>query len=85
MKAKTGTLNGTTNLAGYIESEDREYVFVIIADKHPRTNTAAKRARATVDQILGKIAAPLLPQPSPQPVSEAPEVVAVQTEVAAQA
>jgi hypothetical protein len=34
---------------------------------------------------LGKIAAPLLPQPSPQPVPEAPEVVAVQTEVAAQA
>jgi hypothetical protein len=26
-----------------------------------------------------------LPQPSPQPVPEAPEVVAVQTEVAAQA
>jgi len=85
VKAKTGTLNGTTNLAGYIESEDREYVFVIIADKHARTNTAAKRARATVDRILGKIAAPLLPQPSPQPVPEAPEVVAVQTEVAAQA
>jgi D-alanyl-D-alanine carboxypeptidase len=85
VKAKTGTLNGTTNLAGYIESEDREYVFVIIADKHARTNSAAKRARATVDRILGKIAAPLLPQPSPQPVPEAPEVVAVQTEVAAQA
>lgn len=85
VKAKTGTLNGTTNLAGYIESEDREYVFVIIADKHSRTNSAAKRARATVDRILGKIAAPLLPQPSPQPVPEPSEIVAVQTEVATQA
>ena len=85
VKAKTGTLNGTTNLAGYIESEDREYVFVIIADKHSRTNSAAKRARATVDRVLGKIAAPLLPQPSPQPVPEPSEIVAVQTEVATQA
>jgi serine-type D-Ala-D-Ala carboxypeptidase/endopeptidase (penicillin-binding protein 4) len=85
VKAKTGTLNGTTNLAGYIESEDREYVFVIIADKHSRTYSAAKRARATVDRILGKIAAPLLPQPSPQPVPEPSEVVAVQSEVAVQA
>lgn len=78
VKAKTGTLNGTTNLAGYIESEDREYVFVILADKHPRTNTAAKRARATVDRILGKIAAPLLPQPAPQ---ISPEPVATPAEV----
>ncbi len=85
VKAKTGTLNGTTNLAGYIESEDREYIFVIIADKHSRSYSAAKRARATVDRILGKIASPLLPQPSPQPVPEPSEIVAVQSEVAAQA
>ena len=79
VKAKTGTLNGTTNLAGYIESGDREYVFVIISDKHPRTYSAAKRARATVDRILGKIAAPLLPQPepqiSPEPVTDPAEMV----------
>ena len=52
---------------------------MIISDKHPRTYSAAKRARATVDRILGKIAAPLLPQPAPQispePVTEEPEVV----------
>jgi D-alanyl-D-alanine carboxypeptidase len=75
VKAKTGTLNGTTNLAGYIESGDREYVFVIISDKHPRTYSAAKRARATVDRILGKIASPLLPQPSPQLSPEPAEIV----------
>lgn len=75
VKAKTGTLNGTTNLAGYIESGDREYVFVIISDKHPRTYSAAKRARATVDRILGKIASPLLPQPSPQLSPEPTEIV----------
>jgi D-alanyl-D-alanine carboxypeptidase len=62
VRAKTGTLNGTTNLAGYIESEDRNYIFVIIADKHSRSYTVTKRVRATVDRILGKIAKPLLPE-----------------------
>lgn len=60
VKAKTGTLNGTANLAGYVESGDHEYAFVIIADKLPRTYSAAEKARAIVDKILGKIAAPFL-------------------------
>lgn len=62
IKAKTGTLNGTANLAGYVESGDREYAFVILADRLSRTSTAEKKARATVDRILGKIAAPLFPE-----------------------
>jgi hypothetical protein len=61
VKAKTGTLNGTTNLAGYVESGDREYAFVIIADRLPRGSSAANRAKATVDKTLGKVASPLLP------------------------
>lgn len=61
VRAKTGTLNGTANLAGYVEAGDREYVFVIIADQLKRTSRAEKFARSTVDRILGKIAAPLLP------------------------
>jgi D-alanyl-D-alanine carboxypeptidase len=61
VRAKTGTLNGTTNLAGYVESESKEYVFVIIADKHSRSYTITKRVRASVDKVLGKIAKPLLP------------------------
>lgn len=61
VKAKTGTLNGTANLAGYVESGEREYVFVIIADNLKRNYTAEKQARATMDRILGKIATPLLP------------------------
>lgn len=62
VKAKTGTLNGTANLAGYVEAGDREYVFVIIADKLKKSYSAENRARATVDRILGKIASPLLPE-----------------------
>jgi D-alanyl-D-alanine carboxypeptidase len=61
VRAKTGTLNGTTNLAGYVESENREYIFVIIADKHNRNYTVTKRVRESVDKALGKIAKPLLP------------------------
>jgi len=59
VKAKTGTLTGTVSLAGYVQSGDREYAFVIIADKIRRTNTASDRARKTLDRYLAKIAAPL--------------------------
>jgi serine-type D-Ala-D-Ala carboxypeptidase/endopeptidase (penicillin-binding protein 4) len=61
VRAKTGTLNGTTNLAGYVESENKEYIFVIIADKHSRSYTVTKQVRASMDKALGKIAKPLLP------------------------
>jgi D-alanyl-D-alanine carboxypeptidase len=70
VKAKTGTLNGTANLAGYVEAGDHEYIFVIIADRLSKSNRAEKFARATVDRILGKIAAPLLPVFPTQPAGE---------------
>jgi PBP4 family serine-type D-alanyl-D-alanine carboxypeptidase len=59
--AKTGTLNGTVTLAGYIDAKDREYVFVVLADRLSRTNSAAKIARDTLDRYLGRIALPLVP------------------------
>ena len=62
VKAKTGTLNGTTNLAGFVESGDHQYIFVVIADRHSKSYTVTKKVRATVDRILGKIATPLLPE-----------------------
>jgi len=67
VKAKTGTLSNTTNLAGYVESGDREYAFVIISDRHKKTYSVANRIRDLVDRILGKIAAPFLPQVQPEP------------------
>lgn len=67
IKAKTGTLSGTANLAGFVESGDREYAFVILADQLRRTNRAENRAKATVDRILGKIASPLFPDILPAP------------------
>lgn len=62
VRAKTGTLNGTTNLAGFVESGDHEYIFVILADRHSKSYSVTKKVRATVDRILGKIATPLLPE-----------------------
>jgi PBP4 family serine-type D-alanyl-D-alanine carboxypeptidase len=59
--AKTGTLNGTVSLAGYIESGEREYIFVTVADKIGRSNRASDKARALMDRILGRIAAPTVP------------------------
>ena len=75
VRAKTGTLNGTISLAGYVESGSHEYVFVAIADRIRKGSLAADRARSTLDKLLGRITAPftLVPQsfgtPSPSPVA----------------
>ena len=61
VRAKTGTLNGTVTLAGYVESIDREYIFVTLADEIPRGVRASDRARAAIDRLLGRIAAPNIP------------------------
>jgi len=59
--AKTGTLNGTVSLAGYIESAEHVYIFVTIADKIARGNRASDKARELMDRILGRIASPTVP------------------------
>jgi D-alanyl-D-alanine carboxypeptidase/D-alanyl-D-alanine-endopeptidase (penicillin-binding protein 4) len=61
VRAKTGTLNGTVTLAGYIQAQDREYIFVVIADRLSCSYSASKVARDTLDRYLGKIALPLTP------------------------
>jgi D-alanyl-D-alanine carboxypeptidase len=61
IRAKTGTLNGTATLAGYVQSTDREYVFVAIADDIALGNAALNKARSAIDRVLGRIAAPIVP------------------------
>ena len=61
VRAKTGTLNGTATLAGYVQSTDREYVFVTLADDIAKGNSALNKARAAIDRVLGRIAAPNIP------------------------
>ena len=78
VRAKTGTLNGVVNLAGYIDSGQHEYAFVILADHVRHTYTSESAARAAVDKLLGKIAQPLIltqtetapEQPAPTPLTD---------------
>jgi D-alanyl-D-alanine carboxypeptidase/D-alanyl-D-alanine-endopeptidase (penicillin-binding protein 4) len=65
--AKTGTLDGTVSLAGYVESGTHEYIFVAIADHIRKGEVAANQARDTLDRLLGKITAPLELATSPTP------------------
>jgi len=66
VRAKTGTLNGTVSMAGFVQGGDHDYVFVAIADRIPRGTTAAKAARNALDKALAKFAKPI-PGASPSP------------------
>jgi D-alanyl-D-alanine carboxypeptidase len=71
VRAKTGTLNGTVSMAGYVQGGDKEYIFVAIADQIPKGTTAAKAARTALDKVLAKFAKPIItPLPSPSNVVE---------------
>jgi D-alanyl-D-alanine carboxypeptidase len=71
VRAKTGTLNGTVSLAGYVQGGDQEYIFVAIADQIPKGSSAGKAARMALDKVLAKFAKPVaIPSPSPSNVVE---------------
>ena len=59
VRAKTGTLRGVVTMAGFIDSGEYEYAFVILADRVGRYHAAEVAARATMDKILGKLTYPL--------------------------
>lgn len=71
VRAKTGTLNGTVSLAGYVESGAHEFIFVAIADRIKKGEAAARQARDTLDKLLGRITAPFIfpTQPSDSTLS----------------
>ena len=58
IKAKTGWVNGTVSLAGYITAGEKELVFAVLADRSPPYYSATERARAAMDRMVGSLALP---------------------------
>ena len=53
--AKTGWVNRSVTMAGYVDDGKHEYVFAILADGIQPTLKARKAARAAMDKFLGVI------------------------------
>jgi len=59
VKAKTGWINTSVTLAGYIEAGESEYIFAVIANRITPTENSRDRARKIIDKMLATIAKPL--------------------------
>ncbi len=59
VKAKTGWINTSVTLAGYVEAGESEYVFAVIANRVTPTEKMRDLARKTIDKMLATIAKPL--------------------------
>ena len=53
--AKTGWVNRSVTMAGYVDDGENEYAFVILADGIKPTWKSRKDARAAMDRLLGVI------------------------------
>ncbi|MCX6451260.1 MAG: D-alanyl-D-alanine carboxypeptidase [Actinobacteria bacterium] len=58
IKAKTGWINSSVSLAGFVEVGSEEYVFAVIADKVTPRETNRALARKAIDKMLATIAKP---------------------------
>jgi D-alanyl-D-alanine carboxypeptidase len=58
VKAKTGWINTSVTLAGYVEVGNNEYVFAVIANSVTPTETSRDLARKTIDKMLATVAKP---------------------------
>jgi D-alanyl-D-alanine carboxypeptidase/D-alanyl-D-alanine-endopeptidase (penicillin-binding protein 4) len=76
IKAKTGWINTTVSLAGFVDSGENNYVFAVIADNLPNRESARQSARIAIDKMLATIAKPTPGVPVALP-SSAPEFGAV--------
>ena len=59
VKAKTGWINTSVTLAGYIEAGESEYVFVVLANRVKPTEYSRDQARKVIDKMLATIAKPI--------------------------
>ncbi len=53
--AKTGWVNHSVTMAGYVDDGENEYAFAILADGISPTWSARKKAREAMDRLLGVI------------------------------
>lgn len=58
VKAKTGWINGTVSLAGFVTVGSEQYVFTVIADHVKQNENSRQLARQTIDRMLATIAKP---------------------------
>ena len=56
--AKTGWINTTVSLAGFVTVGPDQYVFAIVANHIHNLESSRQAARVTIDQMLGTIAKP---------------------------
>jgi len=59
VKAKTGWINTSVTLAGYVEAGESEYVFAVIANRVTPNESSRDRARKIIDRMLASIAKPI--------------------------
>ncbi len=57
--AKTGWINTTVSLAGFVTVGSDQYVFAVVANHIHNLESARQAARVTIDQMIGTIAKPL--------------------------
>ena len=70
VKAKTGWINSTVSLAGYVNVGEKDYVFAVIADHLANRESIRQSARVAIDKMLATIAKPA---PGAAPIEPAPE------------
>lgn len=58
IKAKTGWINTSVTMAGYVEVGNNEYVFAVIANHINPTEKSRDLARHTIDKMLATVAKP---------------------------
>jgi serine-type D-Ala-D-Ala carboxypeptidase/endopeptidase (penicillin-binding protein 4) len=58
VKAKTGWIDTTVSLAGFVTVGENQYAFTFIADRIINRESARSAARETIDKMLGTIAKP---------------------------
>ena len=58
VKAKTGWINTSVSLAGFVEVGNEQYVFAVIADQVTPRETNRALARKAIDKMLATIAKP---------------------------